>query len=64
MERNLSHQELEYEWDRAAELAQDNQTSATPSTPPDHESLDRAAGLQIKSGVQAGDWEIPISAAC
>jgi hypothetical protein len=60
MKPNLSQQELESEWERAAELAQETQ----PTEPFDHKTLDTAAGLQVQSGARAGGWSVPNSYSC
>lgn len=60
MKKNLSPQDLQTEWDRAAALAQENHASQTR----DLKTLDTAAGLQVQSGVRAGGWTVPNSYSC
>lgn len=61
MKKKLSHQQLQTEWERAAELAQETQTRDQIL---DRDTLDTAAGLRVQSGVQAGDWSVPNSYSC
>lgn len=50
--QNNSH-ELEQQWERAVDQAQENLPREQTLS---DEMLDSAAGLEVKSGVRAGGW--------